>query len=98
MPDIAWRVRESEGGVVFSLHVQPRAKRCEAAGIHGTALKLKVAAPAAEGAANRAVIGFLADALQIPRSAVHIVSGEKSREKVIRVDGVGLSRLLRLLE
>jgi len=98
VPDDRWRIREADGGVVFSLHVQPRAKRSEVAGLHGDALKLKVSAPAVEGAANRAVIEFLADALRISRSAVHILSGEKSREKIVRIDGAGLGSVRRLLE
>jgi hypothetical protein len=98
VPDDRWRIREAEGGVVFSLHVQPRAKRSEVAGLHGAALKLKIAAPAVGGAANRAVAEFLAEALRVSRSAVQILAGEKSREKTVRIEGACLSHVRHLLE
>lgn len=54
----------------------------------GDALKVAVAAPPVEGKANEALIRFFAELLEVPRSAVGIVSGESSRNKVVQVDGV----------
>ncbi|MEP7153285.1 MAG: DUF167 domain-containing protein, partial [Nitrospira sp.] len=48
------------GGVTISVHVQPRASRTESAGIHGDALKIRVAAPPADGAANDELCRFIA--------------------------------------
>ncbi|HET9275210.1 MAG TPA: DUF167 family protein [Gemmatimonadales bacterium] len=76
------------GGVRLRLHIQPRASRTELAGLHGDALKLRVSAPPVEGAANDAVIRFLAGRLGVPRSAVRIVSGASGRRKVLAVTGV----------
>lgn len=63
-------VRAMPGGVMISVHVQPRASRTEFAGIHGQALKVRVAAPPADGAANDALCRFIARHCDLPISAV----------------------------
>lgn len=75
-------------GVRLTLHVQPRAARTELAGLHGDALKVRLAAPPVDGAANDALIRFLADRLGVPRSAVALVGGATSRRKVVEVTGI----------
>ena len=81
--------------------VQPRASRTEVAGMHGDAVKIRLAAPPVDGAANEELIRFLADMLGVPRSAVSVVSGQASRRKTIQVDGIDRptleKRLLRSL-
>jgi len=67
------------------VHVQPGAKRSEVAGLHGDRLKVRIAAPALDGRANDALERHLADALGVPRSAVRVVKGERSRDKVVAV-------------
>jgi uncharacterized protein (TIGR00251 family) len=69
--------------------VSPRAKRTEVAGVmdDGT-VKIRVAAPPVDGAANKALIAFLAEALGIPRNQVDIVAGETSERKLISLVGV----------
>jgi uncharacterized protein (TIGR00251 family) len=79
-------LRVEAGRVVLSLHVQPGAKRTEVAGLHGEALKLRLAARAVEGAANAALIQFIAEAFGVPQRQVQIVSGERSREKRVAVE------------
>lgn len=78
-------VQESEEGVILRLHVQPGAKRTAIAGMHGDAVKLRLAAPAVDGKANRALIAFLAMAFDVPGSQVEIIGGETSRSKRVRV-------------
>lgn len=68
--------------------MQPRASRTELAGRHGDALKLRVAAPPVEGAANEAVIRFLAERLEVPRAAVRLEAGAAGRSKVVAVAGI----------
>ena len=80
----------------FGVHVQPRASRSEIVGLHGEALKIRLAAPPVDGAANDALIRLLADALGIARSAVRVVSGATSRGKVVEVDGVDVENIGRL--
>jgi len=75
-------------GVRIELHVQPRASRTEIAGMHGDALKLRIASPPIDGAANDEIIRFLAARLALPRRAVIITGGASGRRKVVAVEGV----------
>jgi len=80
----AW-CREEVGAVVLSLHVQPGAKRTGVAGIHGDALKIRLAAPPVDGKANAELLRFLAAAFGVPLRNVTLVRGEASRQKTVRV-------------
>lgn len=84
-------------GPPILLHVQPNARRTEVAGRHGDAIKIRVAAPPADGAANEELIRFLADRLKVPKSAVTILRGAGSRHKRVQIrgldPGVALARL-----
>lgn len=82
------RVSSVNGRVRFAVHVQPRASRSEVAGIHGDALKVRLSAPPVDGAANDALIEFLAELFAVGRRSVRILAGETSRSKVIEIDGV----------
>ncbi len=75
------------GGVRIQVHVQPRASRTEVVGLHGDALKIRLAAPPVDGAANQALIEFLADKLGVPRRNVRLVAGVSARRKVVEVEG-----------
>jgi uncharacterized protein (TIGR00251 family) len=88
---VSWVVAAT-GGVRLTLHVQPRASRTEVAGRHGDALKMRLAAPPVDGAANEELVRFLAERLKVPRSAVTLVSGAGSRRKVVVVAGVTLEK------
>jgi uncharacterized protein (TIGR00251 family) len=80
-------VRDSKDGAVLTVHVQPKAAYSACVGIHGEALKIRIAATPVGGAANRELIRFLADELSLPTAAVHIESGESSRHKRVRLKG-----------
>ena len=71
--------------LVLSLHVQPGAKNTGAAGLHGGVLKLRLQARPVEGAANQALLEFLAGAFAVPRRQVELIAGAQSREKRVRV-------------
>ncbi len=77
-----------EGAATFSVRVQPRASRDEIAGEMGGALKVRLRAPAVENRANEALIEFLAQILKTPKSAVRILSGDRSRAKRVEIRGV----------
>ncbi len=92
-----WSAREKNGAVELVVYVQPRAKKTEIAGLHSGILKVKVAAPPVDNAANAAVVEFFALLLDVPKSRIRIVAGEKSREKTVRVEGIQLVALSRRL-
>jgi uncharacterized protein (TIGR00251 family) len=73
--------------LVLSLHVQPGAKKTEPAGLHGGALKVRLHARPVEGAANAALLEFLAESFGVPLRQVELVSGQQSRQKRVRVRG-----------
>src|SRR6267143_6170640 len=88
---------DKDGAVVFSVRVQPRASKDEIAGEMDGALKVRLRAPAVEGRANEALVEFLAELLKTSRSAVSILSGERSRVKRIEIRGVTRQQVLSLL-
>lgn len=78
------------GGVRLRVRVQPRASRTEVAGLHGGAVRIRLRASPVDGAANEALVRFLADALGVPRSAVTITAGMSGRSKTVIAAGVTL--------
>ncbi len=74
-------------GATFSVRVHPRAARTAITGTLGDALKIALSAPPLDGQANLAVVEFFAEVFSVPRSAVQVVTGERSRNKVIRIAG-----------
>ena len=79
------------------MRVQPRASRTEVAGPYGDALRIRLAAPPVDGAANEALIRFLAERLDVPRGAVRIETGAASRSKVVAIEGVDAGTAVRRL-
>lgn len=88
--------REEGGSLVFAVRVVPRASKTEAAGEHDGALKVRVAAPPVEGAANAELVRFLAKRLGVPAGSVEVVNGHTARTKVVRAAGAKAEDLLRL--
>lgn len=83
--DSPWRRVGADGAVTLTVHAQPGAKHTEVAGVHGAALKIRVASPPVEGRANEELRRFLADAFGVPRRNVTLVRGEASRRKTLRI-------------
>ena len=73
--------------LVLDLHVQPGAKRTEAAGRHGDRVKIRLAAPPVDGAANDELVRFVAEAFGVPKRNIEILSGATSRQKRVRITG-----------
>lgn len=90
-------VQEGNGAVVVAIRVQPRASRDEVAGEWNGALKVRLQAPAIEGRANEALCEYLAALLKTPKSAVRILSGDRSRTKRVEIRGVTKQQFLGLL-
>ena len=64
-------------------------------GEHGCAIKIKLRAPAVDGKANAALIKFLAERLKVPAGTIILVRGQKSRDKLIHIDGLSEEDLKR---
>jgi uncharacterized protein len=79
------------------VYVQPRAARTEVVGEHGDALKVRVAAPPVDGAANDELVRFLAKQLRIPVSSVRLVGGASARRKVVEIDDITPARVSAVL-
>lgn len=90
-------VQEGNGAVVVAIRVQPRASRDAVAGEWNGALKVRLQAPATENRANEALCEYLAALLKTSRSAVRILSGDRSRTKRVEIRGVTKQQLLGLL-
>ncbi|OGW68148.1 MAG: hypothetical protein A3H49_11305 [Nitrospirae bacterium RIFCSPLOWO2_02_FULL_62_14] len=90
-------VQDSPEGAVLSVHVQPKASKTEYAGLHGGALKFRVAASPVEGVANDALCAYLAKQFGIPKSHVMVKAGHASRRKRVRLSGVSVSRVREVL-
>ena len=88
--------REESGSLVFAVRVVPRASKTAVAGEHDGALKVRVAAPPVEGAANAELTRFLARRLGVSAGSVEIVGGHTSKTKVVRAAGAKAEDLLRL--
>jgi len=80
-------VQDTKDGAILTVRVQPKASTTECVGIHGDALKIRVAAPPVDGAANDELIRFLAHQLSIPSTSVRIHSGAGGRHKRVLVKG-----------
>lgn len=79
--------RRSGELITLTLYVQPGAKRSEIAGLHGEALKIRLAAPPIEGRANEMLLKFMADLFDVPMRQVELKQGGQSRHKVVAVSG-----------
>jgi uncharacterized protein len=95
-------LRETKDGVTVAVRAQPGAKKTAIVGVYGEGdaahLKIAVQAPPIEGRANEALIKFLADKFDLPKSSVEIVSGELSRSKVFLLRGATLMQVQTVLD
>ena len=90
-------IQEREGKLVFDVRVAPRSSRDAIEGEYNGALKVRLTAPPVDDRANEALRRLLAERLNVPVSAVRIVSGEKSRTKRVAIAGVTHAQVLALL-
>ena len=84
--DVApWRRVGADGSITLEIQAQPGAKQTGVAGIHGDALKIRLAAPAVDGKANAELTRFLAEAFGVPQLNVALIRGEAGRRKTVRI-------------
>ena len=84
-------IEQVRDGVRLAVRVQPRAARSEVAGLFGDRIRIRLAAPPVDGAANDALVRFLAAALGVPARAVEITGGLASRSKTLVASGVSVA-------
>jgi uncharacterized protein len=85
-------------GAVLTLRIIPRAAKNAIQGPHGDALKIRLSAPPVDGAANAVLIEFLADTLSLPRARIQLLSGQTSRTKRVRLEGMTADEVRGILE
>jgi uncharacterized protein (TIGR00251 family) len=88
---------EQDGALTFKVQVVPRASRSEIIGEHNGAVRVRIAAPPVDGAANEELIRTLARALGVKRGEIEIASGQSSKSKRVRVSGLTPRDLHKLL-
>ena len=81
----------------IEVRAQPGARRTEARGMHGGAIRIRVSAAPADGKANDALLEFVAEALQVPRRRCVLVSGHASRQKRLRIEAPDRTHAERVL-
>jgi uncharacterized protein len=84
--------------IVIDIRVVPRARRNAIDGMRAGSYLIRLAAPPVDGAANEALIAFLAEVLDVPRRSIAIVSGQTSRDKRVRVAGIDLETAIARLQ
>jgi len=90
-------LKETGSAVTIKVRVQPRAPRTEIIGDHDGAIKMRLTAPPVNGKANEECRRFLAKLLGVSATSVEIISGESSRDKIIRVQNISARRVLEAL-
>jgi uncharacterized protein len=91
------KLAAKEGGVTFDVRVQPRASKSGVAGEFDGVLKIRLASPPVDGAANEELIRLLAKLFAAPRQRIAILSGQTSRNKAVGVSGISVDEAARVL-
>jgi hypothetical protein len=90
------RLAEKNNALVFSVKVVPRAAKSEIVGGYDGALKIRLASPPVDGAANAELVRLLSKTFGVSRSAVEILSGQSARTKQVKISGVNAKDFLKL--
>ncbi|MFM6853326.1 MAG: DUF167 domain-containing protein [Sphingopyxis sp.] len=97
----AWSMQAGGGGIIIRVRASPRASRCAVRGVialpDGPALSIAITAPPADGAANAALVRFLADQLGVAKSTITILAGTSGRIKRVAVAGESAGLIARII-
>ena len=85
---MALNIKTYRDGIQFSAIIQPRSSKNKICGLRGESLKIRLTSPPVDGAANKMCVKLLAKQLSIAPSQIIIVSGQKGRNKIIRIEGM----------
>lgn len=86
-------IRETPSGVILKVRIQPRASSDEIVGLHGDTLKIRIAAPPVDSAANESLVKLLSKKLDIPKSQIQLIKGQTARNKNLLLSGLKTSEL-----
>jgi hypothetical protein len=89
--------KDGGGSATLTVRIQPRASKNGIVVMEDGGLKIRLTAPPVDGAANEALVKFLADTFSVPKARVEILSGHTSRSKIVRVQGISQDEAERLL-
>jgi uncharacterized protein len=89
-----FEIKEESDAIVFDVQVVPRSSREKIGPVVGDRLKVQLTAPPVDGAANQALIAFIAKTLGVAKGRVSILRGETGRKKTLRVEGARAAQLL----
>lgn len=90
------QLTEKNNALVFTVRVVPRASKSEIAGSLDGALKVRIASPPVDGAANAELVKLLSKTFGVAKNAVEILSGQTAKTKQVKISGVGAEDFLRL--
>ena len=88
---------EKDNAIIFTVRVVPRASKSEIVGEHDGALKVRIASPPVDGAANAELIKLLAKTFGVTKSAVEIIGGQTSKTKQVKISDVVGEKLITIL-
>lgn len=91
-------LKELQDGLAVSMNVQPRSSRNTIVHTPDNQLKAYLTSPPVDGAANRSCIELLAKLLHLPKSKISLLSGQKSRNKVFKIEGITVNDFLAALQ
>ena len=92
------KISQDNEDIIFTAKIIPASSKTSLAGILGGMLKIKIAAPAEKGKANKAVIDFLSEKIGVKKNNIAIISGQSSPVKQIRISGISANELLSKLD
>jgi uncharacterized protein (TIGR00251 family) len=93
-----WTYDPLAGTLTLTVYAQPNARTSGVAGIHGDALKIRIAAPALDNKANDALLSFVAGLFRVPAKSVVLIHGNHGRRKILEIRQVSTGLLTRLEE
>ena len=91
------RGKAKAAAATLSVRIQPRASKNEVVSREGGGIKIRLTAPPVDGAANEALVRFLADVFSVSKSQVEIISGHTSRDKIVSIEGISKEEAERVL-
>lgn len=90
-------IQETQEGSIITVYVQPNARKTEYVGVHGTAIKFRVASPPVGGAANEDLCWLLSCLFSIPKGKITVCVGHGGRRKRIKLQGVCAQKIREIL-